>query len=86
MGIWIADGKKSFLKFPGVLPEIMPKTSEVHPVTGVEVVCEGTGHFCNVLQMIFKAVPMLRGSPFSGMGIVFICHGIILGEPGLGGC
>jgi hypothetical protein len=33
--------------------------------------------------MVFEAVPIFRGSPFTGMGVEFVFHGTILGYPRL---
>ena len=55
----------------------MSQSRQIPPVTPIEVIRKPTGHFPNFLQMIFEAVPFLRGFPFFGMGIVvFVFHGL----------
>lgn len=66
------------LKLWPVLANIVQETEEATPVCGLKSLGMPGSQLRYIVQMVFKKLPSMRGLVFSGMGIIFQAHSVIL--------
>ena len=61
-----------------ILANIVQETEHATPVCGLKSLGMLGSQLCYIVQMVFKKLPSMRGLIFSGMGIIFQKHSVIL--------